>query len=229
MSVLIKEHASPASSLHHSPRRHPQGIDHVLHLFKLILPWKDRHSSEQLGQDTASAPSIDVVAIRNSERDFRGSVVSGLNICVNSLILETTRAEVDHLYSRLVVLLQKNVLWLQVAVDYVLLAKELQTHKDLDGEPSDELLIESVVIVPDNQLVKVIAEELEYYADVLPKNNKIFYPYDILLLLLVDFFDMAQDLYLHKGLLGELGFVFDDLQSHFFLLFVVESFEDLSV
>jgi len=43
-------------------------------------------------------------------------------------------------------------------VDDSLLLEELQTDKDLDGEPSDELLAEAVVVVADYQLVEVVAQ-----------------------------------------------------------------------
>ena len=108
-------------------------------------------------------------------------------------------------------------------------AEELQTHKDLNGKPPDQLLVESIVIVPDDQLVEVIAKQFKDYADVLPENNEVFDPHNILLLLLVCLLNVTEDLYLHEGLLRELGLVFDDLESHLLLVLVVEGLEDLTV
>lgn len=80
-------------------------------------------------------------------------------------------------------------------------AKKFKAYEDLDCESAYELFVQAVVIVPDYQLIQVVTQELEDYADVFSKNYKIFYPYYIRLLLLIDFFDMAQDFYLNKGLL----------------------------
>lgn len=42
---------------------------------------------------------------------------------------------------------------------YDLLApKELKTDQDLYGEPSDQLFIQTIIIVPNDQLVKIVAE-----------------------------------------------------------------------
>ena len=43
-------------------------------------------------------------------------------------------------------------------MNYTMLLEELETDQYLDGESSDELFAESVVIVADYELVQIIAE-----------------------------------------------------------------------
>lgn len=63
----------------------------------------------------------------------------------------------------------------------------------------------------------------------LPEYHEVFDPHNVLFLLLICLLYVAQDLYLHEGLFGELGLIFYDLQGHLLLVLVVEGLEDLPV
>lgn len=107
--------------------------------------------------------------------------------------------------------------------------QELQTDEHLDGEPTDELFIEAIVVVADDQFVEIAAEKFKEYANMLTKNDEIFNSYDIGLLLFILLLDMTQYLDLDEGLLAEFGVVFDNLESRFQFGFMVQDFEYLSV
>ena len=61
------------------------------------------------------------------------------------------------------------------------------------------------------------------------ENDKIFDPDYIGLLIHICFFYVTEDFDFNKGLFGETGLVFDDLESYLFFGLVVKGFEHLSV
>ena len=64
-------------------------------------------------------------------------------------------------------------------MNYAFAAEELETHEDLDCETTDQLFVQTVVVVTDYELVEVLAEKLEDYANVLTEYDEIFYFDDV--------------------------------------------------
>ena len=62
-----------------------------------------------------------------SEGDFRGAVVSRLNIRIHSLIFETAAAEVNDPDPRLVVLFEQDILRFHITVDDMMAAEEFES------------------------------------------------------------------------------------------------------
>lgn len=64
-------------------------------------------TSEQLSQNAAEAPHVDLHAVLSAQDDFRCTVESGLNVSINPLMFVATGAEVNHLDARTSLLLQR--------------------------------------------------------------------------------------------------------------------------
>jgi hypothetical protein len=79
---------------------------------------------EQLGQDAAKAPHVNLTAILQPKDDLRTAVKAALHIRVQFLIEETAAAKVNDLDGGVLGGHQQNVLWLQVAVDELVLLEE---------------------------------------------------------------------------------------------------------
>lgn len=104
----------------------------------------------------------------------------------------------------------------------LVLSHELKANQNLNCKPTNQFLIEAIVVVSHNELIQIITKQLEQNADMLPENYKIFDSHNVRLLLMVNFFNVAQYLYLEKGLLGAFGLIFDDFYSQCFFSLMVE-------
>ena len=69
--------------------------------------------------------------------------------------------------------------------------QKLKTYEYLNGESTNQLLAQPIVVVTNDQLVEIIAKKLENNADMLPKYDKIFDFDHVRLLLIVLFFDVT--------------------------------------
>ncbi len=114
-------------------------------------------------------------------------------------------------------------------MDDVLLAQKLEGGEELDGEPADELWAEAVVVVADDQLVEVLAQQFEQNADVFPEDDKVLDLDNVRSVVSVLFLHMRQQLDLNKGLLVELGLIPYNLQRQLFLLLMVIHFQHLPI
>lgn len=65
----------------------------------LVLSPEERVSEMQFCDDAAEAPDVDLPVVGQPEDYFRGSVVSALNVGVDSFSLETAGPEIDDLDS----------------------------------------------------------------------------------------------------------------------------------
>jgi hypothetical protein len=105
-------------------------------LLNLILTWEQRKTSVKLRYNCTKAPNIDSCCVWNSKNDFWSSIKPRLDVSVNSLSKEATTSIIDHFNTRFVLLLKKNILWLQITMDQVMCLLILQCLKNLNGKPS---------------------------------------------------------------------------------------------
>ena len=76
-------------------------------------------------------------------------------------------------------------------MDNLSIFQKLKTYEYLNGESTNQLLAQPIVVVTNDQLVEIIAKKLENNADMLPKYDKIFDFDHVRLLLIVLFFDVT--------------------------------------
>jgi len=62
-----------------------------------------------------------------------------LDVSVELLTFEAARPSINYFYASFVLLLEKDVLWLKVAMDNFVLFEELQALQCLNGYPSDQV------------------------------------------------------------------------------------------
>ena len=89
-------------------------------------------------------------------------------------MLEATGSEIDDLEARLVWALQKDVLWLQVAVNELLFTEVLECLQNLNGEPPDQTERHSFEVVVLDKLIQVDGEEFEGYDQVTSEHAVVF-------------------------------------------------------
>ena len=76
-------------------------------------------------------------------------------------------------------------------MDNLSIFQKLKTYEYLNGESTNQLLAQPIVVVTNDQLVEIIAKKLENNADMLPKYDEIFDFDHVRLLLIVVFFDVT--------------------------------------
>ena len=76
-------------------------------------------------------------------------------------------------------------------MDNLSIFQKLKTYEYLNGESTNQLLAQPIVVVTNDQLVEIIAKKLENNADMLPKYDKIFDFDHVRLLLIVLFFNVT--------------------------------------
>lgn len=129
----------------------------------LVLAWEEREPRIQFCQNAAKAPHVDCLRIRNPKNDFGRPVKPRLYVGVNALIEHAARPIVNYLDSRLVRLLEQNVLRLHIAVDDIVFALKLQGLQDLDREPPHQGELNTLKIVDLDELIQVDREQLKGY------------------------------------------------------------------
>lgn len=58
-------------------------------------------------------------------------------------------------------------------MNYLILSKELKSCQNLDGESSNQVEAKAIIIVPDDEFVKVFAHQLKDEAYMLSKDDKV--------------------------------------------------------
>ena len=142
-------------------RRHAEYLHDKRQLLHLTLTWENWDARIQLNQDAAEAPHVDACRVRDANYNLRCPVEAGLYVRVNPLVGEARGPEVDDFDARLIWTLQQDILWLQVAVDDVLVSEELERLQDLNGEAAYQRKGDALEVVVLDELVKIDREELE--------------------------------------------------------------------
>ena len=73
-------------------------------------------------QDAAEGPHVNRCSVRDPENDLWRSIEPTLDVCVNLVVLETSRTEVDNFDARFIDLAEENILWLEVTVHDIMLS-----------------------------------------------------------------------------------------------------------
>ena len=118
----------------------------------------------QLSDDAPETPNINFAIIGKPKDDLRPSVVSALNISVDSLFLETAGTKVDDLDSRLVCFFEQNVLRLEISMDDLIFVEEVNSVEDLEGHSSDEVEGEPIVAIVLDEFIKIVGHEVKSHA-----------------------------------------------------------------
>jgi hypothetical protein len=91
----------------------------------VVMPtWEQRVAHEQLCQDAAKAPHIDLTTVPQAQDDLWAAVEAALHVRVHLLVHEAAAAKVNDLDGRALRCDQQHVLWLEVAVDELVATQE---------------------------------------------------------------------------------------------------------
>lgn len=130
---------------------------------------------------------------------------------IDSLVLEAATTIVDDFDPRLVRLFEQNVLRLQVAMNNPVLSLVFQSLQDLNGEPSNQPDRHPSELIVLNELIKVYAEKLERYDEMLPVNGEVLYPDDIVDIIGVMLLEVVENVQLDPSLMMKAFLVADNL------------------
>jgi hypothetical protein len=144
-------------------------------------------------------------------------------------------------------LFQKNILWLQIAMDQMRLVQQAQGVQQLLSKHSDECSTQSTELVLLNELVEVDTEQFERKTQVLTVNKCVFQTKQVVVIVLVVFavqlsrelariqrtkaggkIYQVQHRNLHHTLVEVGRLILDDLDGHNLSGFQVLAFHDLS-
>lgn len=101
----------------HVVRRYTVQLHDVGELLVLAFTREEREAGEKLRHDGPKRPHVNRRGVRNTKNDLWRPVEPRLDIGVYPLAHEATAPIVNDLNTRLVLLLQQNILRLQVAMD----------------------------------------------------------------------------------------------------------------
>ena len=119
--VIIKKDLSSRSEYNHGPWWYSFDLHNTLYLFFLIFSSENRKSYIQLVENAAKGPHVDGWGISDAHHDLGGSVKPTLDVGVKLIRLICTTSEINHFNPTFVRLPQKDILWLHVAMDDVVL------------------------------------------------------------------------------------------------------------
>ena len=103
--VFLEEEVAPGRELNNVVSRYSLNLHHIRELLRLIFAREKWVASVKLCHDTAETPHIDGCGVGNAQYDLWRTIEPGLDIGVDTLVLEAAAAVVNDLDSRLVWLL----------------------------------------------------------------------------------------------------------------------------
>ena len=103
--VFLEEEVAPGGELNNVVSWYTLNLHHICELLRLIFAREKWVASVKLCHDAAETPHVDGRGVGNTQYDLWRTVEPGLDIGVDTLILEAAAAVVDDLDSRLVWLL----------------------------------------------------------------------------------------------------------------------------
>ena len=125
-------------------------------LVDVVLSWEQRLALQHLGEDTSRRPDVNLdIVLLPCKHDLWRSVVSRRNITSHLWVLNAGKAEIANL--QVAVLVDKDVGWLEIAVDDTGGVDILQSAENLVQEVLYELLLEWS---GGKKTVEISAEEL---------------------------------------------------------------------
>jgi len=83
----------------------------------LAVSGKDRITYVKLCHNASKRPHVNAAVVGNPQHNLGRSVEPGLNVCVNTLVLESRASEVDYFNAWLIWLFKKDVFRFEIAVD----------------------------------------------------------------------------------------------------------------
>lgn len=118
--VLVEEYLPPARPGEDWPWRDTLDLHHDCHMVLFVFAGKEWVTDVKFIKDTAKAPHVYRCLIGNSKHNLWSSIKPWLDISINLFVLKAPRSKVNDLYTWLIDLSQKNILWFQVTVHNII-------------------------------------------------------------------------------------------------------------
>jgi hypothetical protein len=240
--ILLSEELLPACRLIHYLGR---GKAHHFHdstqLVALAVARENWVTNIKLSSDAAETPHIDATVVWNSEHNLGSSVEPGLDVGVNFLVVEGTRAKINDLKSWLVGLFEQNIFGFQVTVNNFEHLQILKRVQELNSKSPDQIEVETLnrkilsggwlgylEFVDLKELKEVHGKQLEANNQVLPEDQVVWQMDHIDDVVGIILFQKLEDAQFNSSLIIILLFVFNHFQRSLLTSHMVEAFESSS-
>lgn len=226
--VFLKEKIAARAQLNDVLGRHSLDLHDIGQLLGLVLAREEWVPRVELSHYAAKGPHVNACSVGDAEDNLRSAVKATLDVGVDALILEATATIVDDLDARLVWLLQKDILRLEIAVDNVVVALKFESLQYLNGEAPNQARRYSLEVVLLNKLVEIHAEQLKGEQQVLAEDGVVQHANDIVFVVFILLLEVAQKTQLDTSLVLEALLVADDFDSHRHSRLVVKALQGLA-
>ena len=132
--VIIEENFSSWRLYENRSWRNTFNFHHECHVILLIFSWEKWVTNVEFIENTSKAPHINSRTIGNTEDNFGSPIESGLNVCINLLVLKAPTSKINDLDTWLVDLSKQNILRFQITMHYIVLIKEVEWYQYLNCE-----------------------------------------------------------------------------------------------
>ena len=114
---------------------HANHVNNQLDLLSFVCAWKEGKAREKFNEDASEGPHVDLLGVgEESEHDIRRAIKPTLNVSVHNFIFQTPAAKISNCNPRFVLLLHKDILRFQIAMNDAQLFQVAQSAKQLDRE-----------------------------------------------------------------------------------------------
>ncbi len=182
---LLEELACLFAHLDHPVWRVAEHLDDARDLVVLGRTGEERQAEEKLDDDAAQRPHVYRRRVRQAKQDFGRAVESRLDVRVYRLPFVAGRSKINNFDDWTLEILEEDILGLQIAVDQPRLVQQSEAVEKLLREDSDQRGAEATELVLLDQLVQIDTQQLEHQAQVLPMDEGVLEPQQVVVVVLV--------------------------------------------
>jgi hypothetical protein len=124
----------------HAAKRDNEELEELV----FILGWEKGIAGHHLIYDATQGPHVNCKSVRGSQQDFRGPVISTLDVEESTCAVFTTGSKVNQLDVLVAVVCKQDVLGLHVTVNHPFVLHELEALDHLESDPSHLLRAEDL-------------------------------------------------------------------------------------
>mmetsp|Transcript_5227 Transcript_5227/g.9010 ORF Transcript_5227/g.9010 Transcript_5227/m.9010 type:complete len:258 (-) Transcript_5227:402-1175(-) len=223
-----------AAALKEVTGRQTENIYDLPQLVGRIFSFEQGPTSVEFHEDTSKAPNVHRSGISKAEQDLGRAVVTTLDVRTRIVPNATGATKVCHFDNTVLQIADEEVLWLQIAVNYVILMKKDQGLQDLISEATDHVKRKTAKATVDQKMIQIPElHHLEDKANVLARilrlvNQMIFQPDNVIASSGVKTIQSLQKLKLVLCIPRTPNLILDDLQSYITTSTAIIGFVNLS-
>ena len=143
----------PGGQIKHRFLRHTLDLHNVGQLVYFIFSWEKWIPRVELCYDAAETPHVYCHRVRDAKDNLGRTVEARLDVGVYPVANKARRAIVYHFYTTLILSLKKDILWLQITMDYFMIFLIFKCLQYLYRKLFDQALTDTLKIIIFDKLV----------------------------------------------------------------------------